>query len=293
MGMVPPDRTSPSDSTFRRHHFLTDAPSAQGASCRDTVSGFTLSLLAHGLAAIVAGIAVVHPAWNKTTSSSSATRPTRSPSIVWTARAPGDLPGGGGDKKPRPAAAAQLTGRQSTALRVRQPVLPSPAEPRSVPELPRELVIPEPAIMAGLRDTVGAVTEIRPFELPSRGPGSGPGADGIRGTGAGPGDGPGIGSGDGEYPGNGVSWPRLVQEVKPNYTAAAMRAQVEGMVELEILVLPDGSVGRVNIVRSLDSRFGLDDEAIKAVRRWRFDPGRRAGKAVPVRVGVELSFNLR
>ena len=90
-----------------------------------------------------------------------------------------------------------------------------------------------------------------------------------------------------------MSWPRLVREVKPNYTPDAMRAQVEGMVELEILVLEDGSVGRVNIVRSLDARFGLDQEAINAVRRWRFDPGRRMGKAVATRVGVELSFNLR
>jgi TonB family protein len=291
MGMAPLDRASPSDSTFR-HDFLTDAPVLRAAPRRDTISGFTLSLLAHGLAALVAGIAVAHPAWIKPNSSSVNT-PKQSPSIVWTTRAPGDLPGGGGDNKPRPAAAAQLAGRQSTALRVRQRTLPSPAESREVSEPPRELVVPEPAITAGLLDSVGAVAEIRPFELSSRGPGSGPGADGIRGTGAGPTQGPGIGGGDGEYPGNGVSWPRLVQEVKPNYTAAAMRAQVEGLVELEILVLPDVSVGRVNIVRSLDSRFGLDDEAIKAVWRWRFDPGRRAGKAVPVRVGVELSFNLR
>ena len=99
--------------------------------------------------------------------------------------------------------------------------------------------------------------------------------------------------GDGERPGNGVSWPRLMREVKPNYTADAMRAQVEGLVELEILVLEDGSVGNVRIVRSLDSRFGLDQEAINAVRRWRFDPGRKLGKAVATRVGVELSFNLR
>ncbi len=84
-----------------------------------------------------------------------------------------------------------------------------------------------------------------------------------------------------------------MREVKPNYTADAMRAQVEGLVELEILVLEDGSVGNVRIVRSLDSRFGLDQEAINAVRRWRFDPGRRLGKAVATRVGVELSFNLR
>ena len=75
-----------------------------------------------------------------------------------------------------------------------------------------------------------------------------------------------------------MTWPRLVQEVKPNYTPDAMRAQVEGMVELEILVLADGSVGRVNIVRSLDARFGLDQEAVNAVRRWRFDPGRQVGQ---------------
>ena len=99
--------------------------------------------------------------------------------------------------------------------------------------------------------------------------------------------------GEGWRPGNGVTWPRLVREVKPNYTPDAMRAQVEGMVELDILVLADGSVGRVNIVRSLDARFGLDQEAINAVRRWRFDPGRRLGKAVATRVAVELSFNLR
>ncbi len=105
-------------------------------------------------------------------------------------------------------------------------------------------------------------------------------------------DGPGTGD-EGWSPGKGVSWPRLVREVKPNYTPDAMRAQVEGMVELEILVLADGSVGRVNIVRSLDARFGLDQEAINAVRRWRFDPGRQSGKAVATRVGVELSFNLR
>ena len=103
---------------------------------------------------------------------------------------------------------------------------------------------------------------------------------------------PGHRRGEGLTPGNGVTWPRLVREVKPNYTPDAMRAQVEGMVELEILVLADGSVGRVNIVRSLDARFGLDQEAINAVRRWRFDPGRRSGKAVATRVGVELSFNL-
>ena len=156
-------------------------------------------------------------------------------------------------------------------------------------------------VSSGLQETVGAVSELRPLEFLTRGLGSGPGADGGRGIGIRGGEGDHMGSGrpgppgvgDGERPGNGVSWPRLTREVKPNYTADAMRAQVEGLVELEILVLEDGSVGNVRIVRSLDSRFGLDQEAINAVRRWRFDPGRRLGQAVATRVGVELSFNLR
>ena len=72
-----------------------------------------------------------------------------------------------------------------------------------------------------------------------------------------------------------------------------MRARVEGMVELEIVVLPDGTVGRVRVTRSLDGTFGLDEEAVRAVRLWRFDPARRKGTPVAARVGVELSFRLR
>jgi protein TonB len=72
-----------------------------------------------------------------------------------------------------------------------------------------------------------------------------------------------------------------------------MHARIEGIVELEIVVRADGSVGNIRLVRSLDARFGLDDEAIKAVRNWRFDPARLAGKPVQVRVPVEVSFGLR
>jgi TonB family protein len=58
-------------------------------------------------------------------------------------------------------------------------------------------------------------------------------------------------------------------------------------------VLPDGTVGDVRITRSLDSRFGLDQEAIAAARRWRFKPGLLNGRPVPVAVTIELMFSLR
>lgn len=203
----------------------------------------------------------------------------------------------GGDKSAQPARSAQVM----TA----RPVIAPAARPRRTETFTPHATVPDPLpaiapptaplVEAGLRDAVGTLAEVR-LDLDARGPGDGRGINGGRGPGGGHGGrGPGEGTGDedGVWPGDGVSWPQLIQEVKPNYTADAMRAQLQGLVELEIVVLPDGSVGRVSIVRSLDTRFGLDAEAIKAVRRWRFDPARRAGKAVAARVGVELSFNLR
>mgnify|MGYP000509655120 CR=1 FL=1 len=58
-------------------------------------------------------------------------------------------------------------------------------------------------------------------------------------------------------------------------------------------LLPDGSVGRVEVLKSLDGVFGLDQEAIKAVKQWRFVPGTRLGQPVAVLVGIELTFTLR
>ena len=62
------------------------------------------------------------------------------------------------------------------------------------------------------------------------------------------------GTGGGVYrPGNGVTLPTIVREVKPQYTSDAMRAKVQGQVLLECVVKPDGSVGEVTVVRSLDA----------------------------------------
>jgi TonB family protein len=93
-------------------------------------------------------------------------------------------------------------------------------------------------------------------------------------------------------PGNGVTMPQVVNQVKPQYTTAAMQAQIQGRVLLECVVKKDGSVGDVRVVRSLDKRTGLDEEAIKAARQWRFVPGTRGDTPVDVLVTIELSFTL-
>ena len=94
-------------------------------------------------------------------------------------------------------------------------------------------------------------------------------------------------------PGNGVTLPKLVKQVRPEYTQEAKDAHIEGTVGLSAVVLADGSVGDVAVTRSLDTTYGLDDQAIKAMKQWTFEPGTKDGKAVAVRVGVNLTFTLK
>ena len=90
-----------------------------------------------------------------------------------------------------------------------------------------------------------------------------------------------------------MTLPRVLREVKPQYTSDAMRAKVQGTVLLECVVRPDGTVGDVSVKRSLDPTFGLDQQAVNAARRWRFFPGTRLGEPVSVLVTIELTFTLR
>ena len=92
-------------------------------------------------------------------------------------------------------------------------------------------------------------------------------------------------------PGNGVTMPTPTERVNPEYTADARRRKIEGTVLLTCIVRPDFTVSDVVVARSLDA--GLDEEAVKALKQWRFAPGRRDGRFVPVRVSVEMTFSLR
>jgi TonB family protein len=89
-----------------------------------------------------------------------------------------------------------------------------------------------------------------------------------------------------------VKAPRMLREVKPNYTGDAMRARIQGDVLLVCVVERDGKVGEIRVKRSLDSKFGLDNQAIKALKTWTFAPGTLNGEAVPVAVEVQFAFTL-
>ena len=92
---------------------------------------------------------------------------------------------------------------------------------------------------------------------------------------------------------SGVSLPVAVYEVKPEYTRAAMQAKIQGAVWMSIVVNDTGEVADVQVSQSLDSEFGLDQEAVDAAWQWKFKPGAKDGHPVAVRVTVEMRFTLR
>ena len=94
-------------------------------------------------------------------------------------------------------------------------------------------------------------------------------------------------------PGNGVSLPQVLKEVKPKYTAQAMQRQIQGSVWLECVVGVKGTVSDIKITRSLDPDYGLDAEAAAAAKQWLFKPAQKDGKPVPVRITIELTFTLK
>jgi protein TonB len=94
-------------------------------------------------------------------------------------------------------------------------------------------------------------------------------------------------------PGNGVTLPVVTKQVKAVYTQQAMDARIEGTVGLEVVVKSDGMVGDVKISRSLDQTYGLDDQAVTAMKQWQFKPGTKDGKAVAVQVDVMINFTLK
>src|SRR5262245_24184797 len=195
-------------------------------------------------------------------------------------------PGGGGGGRSAPAPPRRLEVPPATPPAPTPVVTPPLVTPPPTPQLVAPITTNAELLQSSGRSTFSLGTE--------------PGGDG-RGRGAGDGDGPGAGpgrnGGTGGGPfglGTGVVWPTLLISQEPKYTSRAMQAKVQGIAEVEAVVLPNGTVGDVRIVKSLDSAFGLDDEAIKCARLWLFRPGRdREGRAVSAVVRIQLEFVLR
>jgi len=85
--------------------------------------------------------------------------------------------------------------------------------------------------------------------------------------------------------------PRYNENTPPIYPSVARRRGYEGVALISAEILVDGSVGALEIKMSSGHNI-LDRSALKAVRKWKFEPARRMGDPVIMRVDVPVRFVL-
>lgn len=209
---------------------------------------------------------------------------------------PGDSGGGGGGgaNSPLPASRGKLPRFSlDPQLAPPTPIIRNPDPELSVEptvRVPPELSLPQ-VDLAVFGDPFGADGP------PSAGPGTGGGIGSGRGTGVGSGRGSGVGPGSGGgigggvyRIGGGVTSPRLLHKVEPEYSEEARKAKYQGTVMLAVEVWEDGLAHNIRVLRSLG--LGLDEKAVEAVKQWKFSPGRKDGKPVKVAAQIQVSFRL-
>ncbi len=90
--------------------------------------------------------------------------------------------------------------------------------------------------------------------------------------------------------GGSVTAPRVTYAPDPEYSEQARKAGYQGTCVLWLVVGPDGKPRDIKVAHTLG--MGLDEKAIEAVRRWRFEPARKNGNPVAVQINVEVAFRL-
>jgi TonB family protein len=88
----------------------------------------------------------------------------------------------------------------------------------------------------------------------------------------------------------GVTAPKVLHKIDPEYTKDARDAKIAGTVVLSLEVHPDGRAHNLHVEQSLDP--GLDHNAIEAISQWEFEPGKKDGKPVAVAATIEVDFRL-
>lgn len=288
---------------------------------RRIAPGLTVSGFCHAVALALI-IFITSSAWLTDEEIKAAAKPPENARLVFfVAPGPGGGGGGSGMNKPKPPPLARRAPEKpKLVVKVSSPVppvrrvvppRPQPIE-RPVPKPPVDVprveplktetpappavqapVVPTPADPVSTAGVLNGKPDVPPAGSGTGGlPGTGRGAGMGEGDGSGIGPGSGGGTGGGPYrPGSGVEAPRIVKEVRALYTDDARRRGIEGDVVLEVIVTRTGSVDQVRVVRGLGA--GLDQNAIAAVRQWKFDPARRQGAPVDVVVEVSVEFRMR
>lgn len=89
---------------------------------------------------------------------------------------------------------------------------------------------------------------------------------------------------------NGVTPPRAISAPDPEYAEAARRKKYQSRARLAGTVDPEGNFTDICVL--VPAGVGLDEQAISAVRTWRFEPATANGTATAVRINIEVDFRL-
>jgi TonB family protein len=255
----------------------------------ETKAGLSSVLIHVGVVLLLFFIGSLKPVQKLAKETATLIMPDISPYIASAKKASGGG-GGGGARMPLDASKGKLpkpSPKQFTPPEVTPP--PDPKLP-----MPASIIAPDniPNIVA---DNMG--DPLSKLGIPSNGTGMGGGIGNGIGTGVGPGRGPGFGPGSGggfgggAYRiGGGVSAPTILSKVEPEYSEEARKAKWQGTVQLSLVVDDQGRPQGIKVTRSLG--LGLDQKAIEAVEKWRFRPGMKDGKPVPVMATIEVNFRL-
>jgi protein TonB len=198
---------------------------------------------------------------------------------------PAPSKGGGGSGTPLPASKGRLP--RYARLQLTPPVV--------VPVNLNPKLAVEPTIM--LAETRMSEPPLLPIGLPSGIPGPPSGGPGSRGgIGAGPDGGIGDSAGSGvegmvPQPLRAGMKPALpIYKFEPEYSEQARKARIQGTVVIEGVIDEKGATRALRVLDGLG--FGLDEQAIDAVKQWRFRPATRDGKPLPIVGTFHLTFRL-
>ena len=227
------------------------------------------------------------------------------PKAVVTLVAPEDLPvlkpsktqvgggGGGGDRDVLQASKGKLP--KFSMEQITPPTVVVRNEHPKLAVDPTLLVPPEVKLASNNMPNIG--DPMSGAVLPSNGTGSGSGIGSGSGGGIGSGKGGGFGPGEGGgtgggvfHVGGGVSAPRVIFQPDVEFSDEARKAKYQGTCVLALVVGPDGRPRDIRVTSSLG--MGLDEKAVEAARKYRFEPAMKDGHPVAVEIGLEVDFHL-
>ncbi len=87
-----------------------------------------------------------------------------------------------------------------------------------------------------------------------------------------------------------ICGPRAIYSPDPEYSDKARKKKINGTVVLSLTVGTDGLAHDIQVEKKLG--YGLDEKAVEAIRKWKFQPELKDGQPIETRINVEMAFRL-